>query len=225
MKTTERNGAPQAPIGRSYKEVPVKSALPIWAATAVWGISMFAFPMYRIPFLVLTAALSAGAGILTAKFVPKETRRIEIPFTSGNADIDSTVAELNRVEDAILADSKAAETHGSTAAAEEMKTIAALTGKIRAELIRTPDDMKKLRKFFNYYLPVTVKLTGKYTEIIADDKAGDNRLETRRAIEGTLGQIRSAFEKQYDALFADDAMDITTDIDVLEAKMKMDNLN
>lgn len=216
-----------APDGRRYKEVPVRNACPIWAAAAVWGIAMLVFPMYKIFFVVLTAALSVLAGVLTAKFMPKETRRVEIPFSSGNADLDTTVKELDRVSSVITANSTGAEMI-SAAAAQEMKDIAAAIGRIRAEIIKSPEKIAKLRKFFNYYLPTTEKLTGKYAELAAaghTGTAGENINETLSSIEGILGQIRTAFDKQYDALFADVAMDITTDVTVLETKIKMDHLD
>ena len=56
--------------GRKYKEVPVKSALPIWAAAAVWLLAALILPMYTPLHLVIAAALSAGAALLVKKIVP-----------------------------------------------------------------------------------------------------------------------------------------------------------
>ena len=52
-----------------------------------------------------------------------------------------------------------------------------------------------------------------------------NATETKESINPALKQINNAFEKQLDALYADDALDISTDVTVLEAMLKRDNLN
>ena len=43
-------------------------------------------------------------------------------------------------------------------------------------------------------------------------------------VEGMMGTIVSAFEKQLDALFGEEALDITTDMTVLENLMKREGL-
>jgi hypothetical protein len=50
--------------GRKYKEVPVKSALPLWAAAAVWLIAALLLPMYNLLHLIGIALVSVGAALL-----------------------------------------------------------------------------------------------------------------------------------------------------------------
>ena len=44
-------------------------------------------------------------------------------------------------------------------------------------------------------------------------------------IEGMMDQVVAGFEKQLDKLFQNDAMDITSDVEVLENMLKKDGLS
>ncbi len=209
--------------GRLYRQVVKKSALPIWGAAAVWVLAALFVPMYNIAHLVGIALVSLGAGLLLAKLLPKETEWEEIPFQSGNADLDSvvrkTAAMLTLLQNA-----------GQTAAASAPETAARLSSiadsvkKIRDALIAEPRDLPVVRRFMNYYLPTTEKLVTKYVFVLKQDTDSQNITETKTAIEAALAQIDTAYKHQLDALFADDALDISTDITVLEAMLTRDNL-
>ena len=53
---------------------------------------------------------------------------------------------------------------------------------------------------------------------------GENITETMRKIREVLATIEEAFEKQLDSLFSDEALDISTDISVLETMMAREGL-
>lgn len=213
----------KAAAGRRFIEKPIRSALPIWTAAAVWVPCCLLLPFYRIGWIIFTAALSLAAGLIVHKVIPKETEKIEVPFSSGNPDLDQTVAALNEAMDAIIADSDAVRGR-QYEAAEKMLGIARAIEWIREDIIKDPNDIKLIRRFLNYYLPTTVKLTNKYVFTLSQKSDGENISETLSSIENVLGQIKTSFDKQHDALFADDALDISTDAVVLETMMKKDNL-
>ena len=48
----QKNPIPQ---GAQYKEIPVKSAAPIWCAAAVWLLAALIMPMHKPVILILTA--------------------------------------------------------------------------------------------------------------------------------------------------------------------------
>ena len=56
------------------------------------------------------------------------------------------------------------------------------------------------------------------------DTAGENIVETMKKINVMLSTIGTAFEKQLDKMFADDALDISTDITVFESILKQEDL-
>lgn len=209
--------------GRRYREVPRKSALPIWAAALVWVIAALLFPLYSLLHLILAAAVSAAAALVVKKIVPKETMLVELPFYEGNNDLNHVAGEIADARDALRAvHAKIAPKNAETAAV--LNDIEVLCGKIQAAVLASPDDLPKIRRFLNYYLPVTRKLADKYVLVTAQETDGANIAETTTSIEQALDTIRTAYQHQLDALFSDDALDISTDITVLETMMARDNL-
>lgn len=213
-----------APAGRKYIEVPVKSALPIWSAAAVWVLAALFVPMYNVMHILGVALVSLGVALLVKKLLPKETKTVEVPFASGNLELDSMVGEINKAVDSLEASRKLILAHDPETA-DVISSISATAGKIRDAIAQDPKDLISLRRFFNYYLPTTLKLTEKYSFVLGQGVESANATETKESIKPALKQINNAFEKQLDALYADDALDISTDVTVLEAMLKRDNLN
>lgn len=89
---------------------------------------------------------------------------------------------------------------------------------------RNPDKLSDIRKFMNYYLPTTLKLVEKYYEFETQPVQGENITAARREIEETLDGISAAFEKMFDKLYAEDAMDVSTDISVLSTMLAQEGL-
>lgn len=209
--------------GRKYKEVPVKSALPLWAAAAVWLIAALLLPMYNLLHLIGIALVSVGAALLVKKRIPKETKLVEIPIHTGNPDVDDTVRLINEAigELRAVADTISAKKPDTAA---RLTGIMATAGKIRDAVVKSPEDAKKIRRFLNYYLPTTKKLAGKYATLVSQDSDSPNIRDTALSIEGALAQVDDSFVRQLDALFEDDALDISTDITVLETLLSRDDL-
>ena len=224
VQNTGAQGAEQAPIGKRYTEVPVKSAIPFWVAAAVWVIFAMFLPFYRIWHFILCAAISFFAGWLTKRLLPKEYKRVEVPVATGSVDADAAVKELDRVIATLEADKTIALEYSENETAMKMQRIIAAAEKIRDDILVRPDDVKHVRRFLNYYMPTTVKLTNQYSFLLRSARGGANYNETKAAIESALGTVGATFDHQYDALFADDALDITTDIKVMETMIKKNNL-
>ena len=103
--------------------------------------------------------------------------------------------------------------------------IGTLTAGIFRAVIDNPEREQDVRKFMNYYLPTKLKLLKSYDMLEEQSYQGENILASRRKIESVLDTLIAAFEKQLDRLFQNDALDIATDIDVLETMMAGDGLS
>jgi hypothetical protein len=86
---------------------------------------------------------------------------------------------------------------------------------ILAELNAHPEKARKLRRFLTYYLPTSVKFMQTYAEHEAAPTGGENSAEIMRGIENNSETIAKAFETSLDSLYAGEALDISSDIDVL----------
>ena len=102
--------------------------------------------------------------------------------------------------------------------------IGEITGNIFAYLREKPDKEDKLRSFLSYYLPTTLKILGSYAQLEAQGVEGENISAAKERIEGMMDKVVEGFEQQLDRLFQDDAMDITSDVAVLERMLEKDGL-
>ncbi len=87
-----------------------------------------------------------------------------------------------------------------------------------------PDKLSDIRKFMNYYLPTTLKLLNAYDRMSAQGVSGENIDTSLERIRSMMNTITAAFDKQLDSLFGEEALDISTDISVLETMMAREGL-
>ena len=117
--------------------------------------------------------------------------------------------------------------HKSIPDAEMQAKIArleAVTGKIFEQARTDPEKQPQMRKFMDYYLPTSLKLLEAYAEMEAQGIEGENISEAKRRIEDAMDTLVTAFENQLDKLFQSDALDLSTDIDVMERMLQADGL-
>ena len=89
---------------------------------------------------------------------------------------------------------------------------------------KQPQSAGDLRKFMDYYLPTTDKLLTAYVELDRQPDSLENVNRTKSEISKALDQINDGFEKLLDSMFSDMAMDISSDISVMNTMMKQDGL-
>ena len=129
-------------------------------------------------------------------------------------------------EDAILREIRQInESIPDAAMRAKISRIEEITGKILAYQKSHPNRENQLRPFLNYYLPTTLKILRAYAQLEAQGIEGENITAATERIEGMMDQVVAGFEKQLDRLFQDDAMDITSDVQVLENMLKKDGLS
>ena len=102
--------------------------------------------------------------------------------------------------------------------------IGEITGRILDYQRRNPAKAPELRQFLNYYLPTTLRLLKTYAQLDAQGVDGENINASKQRIEGMMDKVVEGFEKQLDQLFQTDAMDIATDVEVLERMLEKDGL-
>ena len=76
----------------------------------------------------------------------------------------------------------------------------------------------------DYYLPMTVKLLTAYADMDAQPIQGQNIQASKREIEETLDTLNMAFENLLDDLFRDTALDVSSDITVLQTLLAQEGL-
>jgi len=89
---------------------------------------------------------------------------------------------------------------------------------------KNPAHARKITTFMDYYYPTALKFLENYVDLDKKVVKGDNISATMEKISAGLTKIEEAFEHQLDSLFSDKALDITTDIAVLDNIMEQEGL-
>ena len=208
-----------------------KPVLPFYGVAALWIGYAFLFPLYLPGHFIFLAALSLAAffllnglcrgGTAPAAETAKEPEKQEKPASTGNPELDKMVkdgslaiAELKRLDENIA----------DPGISADIVRLEQVSGKIFEEVKRDPKKLSQIQRFMDYYLPTTLKLLNAYDRASSTGISGENVDATKAKVEGMMRTIVSAFEKQLDALFGDEALDISTDITVLETMMAREGL-
>lgn len=130
-------------------------------------------------------------------------------------DDDAFLLEIKQINDAIA-------DHDMS---YKIDRIGEITAKILEYQRKNPSRAGQLRSFLGYYLPTTLKILRAYARLESQGIEGENIRSAKQRIEGMMDKVVEGFEKQLDKLFQDDAMDITTDVEVLERMLDKDGLS
>ena len=102
----------------------------------------------------------------------------------------------------------------------KIQQIIEVSDKIVADAVDDPSDVPQIKKFLDYYLPTTIKLLNAYDRMGAQGVQGENITGTMKSIDEMLDTAIDAYKKLLDSLFANQAMDIETDIAVMNTLLK-----
>ena len=226
--------------------VKKRSVLPVYFVGLTWLVWSWVGPLYRLSHFIMAALLSAVAyyagkmifpdkgyevqsqgGAQTqyqyqAQTQPQPAPRQEAkPKSTGNPEIDAllverdrAVSEMRRLNDAIKDETISAQiTHLETT-----------TGKIIDAVVEKPSKLPQIRKFMNYYLPTTLKLLNAYDRMDAAGVSGTNIDGSKGKIEDMLDTICTAFSRQLDSLYGEEALDISAEIKVMEQMLAQEGL-
>lgn len=158
-----------------------------------------------------------------AEATPQEAPKAEEkkPETTGDPEIDALISERDKALSEMRRLNESIQGEKISAQIDHLED---MTRKITSHVAEHPEKLPQIRKFMNYYLPTTIKLLNAYDRMDDAGVAGANIDGTKGRVEGMMETIVSAFDKQMDALFADEALDIATDITVMENLLAQEGL-
>ena len=136
--------------------------------------------------------------------------RVQEVLDRGNAFI----LEIRRCNDAIPGEE----------ISEKISHMELLVRRIFDRVQAHPEVEPDLKKLMDYYLPMTVKLLNAYAEMDAQPVQGETIQASKVEIEKTLDTLNAAFAKLLDDLFQDAAMDVSSDISVLNTLLAQEGL-
>ena len=87
-----------------------------------------------------------------------------------------------------------------------------------------PEQMHRMHKMMDYYLPTTLKLVEAYEDFDKVNMPGPDIIAAKAEIERTLDIINQAFSELLSNLFQDAVLDATTDAQVLQTMLAREGL-
>lgn len=127
---------------------------------------------------------------------------------------DRAVGEMRRLNDSIE----------DPVLSQQIDHIEATTGKIFRYVMDHPDQKSQIRRFLNYYLPTTLKLLNAYDRLDEAGISGINIDGAKGRISDVMRAIVDGFDRQLDALYQGEVMDINAEIKVLQSLLTGDGL-
>ena len=221
-----------------------RSVVPVYLIAVVWFIGGFFFRVHRPLGFAVLVAISAAVFLIArqiwrdrtivvtkpdpeprqkaepkaepeptaAKAEPEQPEDPEIAAL--RQDRDRAVGEMRRLNDSIE----------DPTLSRHIDHIEATTGKIFAYVMAHPDQKSQIRRFLNYYLPTTLKLLNAYDRLDEAGISGVNIDGAKGKISEVMAAIVSAFDRQLDALYQGEVMDINAEIKVLQSLLTGDGL-
>lgn len=208
------------------------SVLPIYLVGLVWLGYALLFPLNAPLHYILCAGLSLAAFVAGKAIFPDkvyqtpstpnaetkrpEAKKEEDPKVAAlRKEKDRAVSELRRLNDAIPDEKISA----------QIDHLEEVTWKIIDHVMEKPEKKPQISRFLDYFLPTTIKLLNAYDRMDSTGVSGSNIDATKQKVETMLDTLCAAFDKQLDALFSDEALDISTDITVMENLLAQEGLS
>lgn len=210
-----------------------RDVLPYYSFAGVWLLCACILPLYRVWAMLLTVALSGACAYFVsrrAEKAGKEEAASKKPAESKKAaeEKKSYGPEIDPIlEEGARALGEMARIYSSVQDKEVRRKINELmriTDKITQDAIADPSDIPQIKKFMNYYLPTTIKLLNAYDRMSAQGIEGENLDRSMNNINEMLDQAIVAYKKRLDSLFENQALDIETDIEVMNRMLTREGL-
>ena len=223
----------------------------IYSFIVTWLVLSMFFPMYELTSILTTLGLGLGVAFLFGRATGRQAAKEEQAKTqqaqsqaSGRKTVDTTVRKVGEaqktpkksygpevdpiVDEGNKALSEMGRLYMSIKDPEvrvKINEIMRVTDKIVQDAIADPSDIPKIKKFMTYYLPTTIKLLNAYDRMDSQGIEGENIDKTMKNINEMLDAAIAAYKKQLDSLFANQALDIETDIAVMNAMLDREGLS
>lgn len=210
------------------------SVLPIYLVGFVWLGYALLFPLNAPLHYILCAGLSLAAFVLGKAIFPDKVyqtpgapkEEAKKPEAKPKKDEDPKVAALRKEKDRAVSELRRLnDAIPDPKISAQIDHLEEVTGKIIDHVIEKPEKQPQISRFLDYFLPTTIKLLNSYDRMDSAGVSGSNIDATKRKVETMLDTLCAAFDKQLDALFGDEALDISTDITVMENLLAQEGLS
>lgn len=225
-------------FGYCMAKLKKRSVAPIYSIAGVWLFFSLFSELYALSHYITATIVSIAAATIAYAIWPTRVYELpeqdfeEEPEETSESDsepeptIDPKIEELIKERNRAISEMRRLNVNiEDPTISAQIDQLEATAAKIIDHVVAHPEKLSQIRKFMNYYLPTTIKLLNAYDRMGATGVSGENINGTMKKIEDMLQAIIQAFEKQLDSLFANEALDISSDITVLENLLAREGLS
>lgn len=188
--------------------------------SAILGSTFFA-----IPYLGLSVALAPSLVIGGCAFVASELMfsgvKSKEKLKNTNKSLYQKIQEAKKEQKQIKSLIPKVE---NTETKQNLKEINETIDKILEEVEKNPKKEKRLNNFFDYYLPVLIKITSRYDEIENTRLTSKDEKEFMTKAQKLIKDTNKAFKTILSHLYQKDIIDADADMKVYELMMKADGI-
>lgn len=216
-----------------------KSVGPIYTFAITWLVLSMIFPVFRVFGIIFCALAAFGVALIVGKIISSNRKKKEaaaekaarekaaqapppVEKKSYGPQVDPIIEEGNR---ALSEMGRLYMSIKDPDVRSKINELMRITDKIVQDAIEDPSDIPQIKKFMNYYLPTTIKLLNSYDRMSSQGIEGENLDKSMRSINEMLDAAIVAFKKRLDSLFEDQALDIETDIAVMNQMLAREGLS
>lgn len=188
--------------------------------SAILGSTFFA-----IPYIGLSVALAPSLVIGSCAFLASELVfsgiKTKEKLKNTNRTLYQKIIEARKEQKQIKTLIPKVE---NTETQKDLKEINETINKILEEVEKNPKKEKSLNNFFDYYLPVLIKITSRYDEIENTRLTSKNEKGFMTKAQNLIKDTNKAFKTILSNLYQKDIIDTDADMKVYELMLKADGI-
>ena len=180
---------------------------------------------FAVPYLALAVPLAPSIAIGAAAYVAGELvfrQEKSNRLKDTNFSLYQTLENAKKENKHILAMIPVIEDEGIC---KDLNEIHDTVGKIIKTVEKDPKKEKKIKNFFDYYLPVTIKLIDQFDEIENQSIHSSDSKRFYESTSKTISEINDVFKKFLNNLYESEMLDANVEIKVLNTMLKSDGLD
>ena len=188
--------------------------------SAIVGGTFFAIPYLGLsialaPALAIGCAAFGASELVLSGFKSKET------IKDTDYDLYKKITLAKKQNKEILSLIPKVE---SSETKRNLKEINNTINKILLTIENNPKKAKKIDNFFDYYLPVLIKIVNKYDEVENQKLLSKDGKEFMKKADKMIDDTNKAFETILSSLYQEDIMDADADMKVYNLMLKADGI-
>lgn len=188
--------------------------------SAILGSTFFAIPYLGLSVALAPSLVIGGCAFLASELMFSGVKTKE-KLKNTNRSLYEKIGEARKEQKQIKNLIPKVE---KTETKQDLKEINETINKILEEVEKNPKKEKSLNNFFDYYLPVLIKITTRYDEIENTRLTSKDEKTFMTKAEKIIKDTNKAFKTILSNLYQKDIMDTDADMKVYELMLKADGI-